>query len=134
LTQKGQSAEAHEAFLAAQHALEQLLDNPRERADAQSYLARVYAGLGMKEAALEAGRRATESLPVSQDDMVGGFYLTQLTMAEAQLGEKESALKHIKQLLAIPVGHVLSRGSLRLDPAWDPIRSDPRFQKLCQDE
>ena len=134
LVQKGKSEEARAAFLLAQRELESLLINPRARADAQSYLARVYAGLGQKEAALEAGHRATDSLPVSRDDIVGGFYLTQLAMAEAQVGEKESALNHIEQLLAMPVGHVLSRASLRLDPVWDPLRGDPRFQKLCEDK
>ena len=55
-------------------------------------------------------------------------------MAEAQVGEKQSALDHIEQLLAIPVGHAISSASLRFDPVWDPLRSDPRFQKLCQEE
>jgi tetratricopeptide (TPR) repeat protein len=131
LMQKGEVASARGAFLEAEKALKGLLDKPRAQADAQSYLALIYAGLGRKQAALEAGRRATESLPVSRDDMVGGYYLTQLAMAEAQVGEKQSALNHIEQLLAIPVGHVLSRASLRLDPIWDPIRGDPRFEKMA---
>lgn len=134
LMQKGESAKAREAFVAAQHALQESLANPRAQADAQGYLARVYAGLGQKEAALEAGRRATDSLPVSRDDIVGGFYLTQLAMTEAQVGEKQSALDHIEQLLAIPTGHVLSRASLRLDPVWDSLRNEPRFQKLCEEK
>ncbi len=114
--QKGDTSKAHEALLASQRALEELLDNSRVQADTQSYLARVYAGLGKKDAALEAGRRAIGSLPVSRDTLVGGFYLAQLAMAESQVGEQEPALNHIEQLLAIPVGHVLSRASLRLDP------------------
>jgi len=90
--------------------------------------------LGQKEAALESGLRATENLPASRDVIVGGSYLTQLAMAEAQVGEKESALNHIEQLLAIPAGHALSRASLRVDPVWDPLRNDPRFQKLSQEK
>jgi hypothetical protein len=42
-------------------------------------------------------------------------------MTKAQVGDKESALNHIEQLLAIPVGHVLSVASLRLDPRWNPL-------------
>ena len=133
LMQKGESAQAREALLIAQRELESLLSNPRAQADAQSYLALVYAGLGQKEAALQAGRRATESLPASRDVIVGGAYLTQLAMAEAQVGEKQSALDHIEQLLAIPAGHVVSKASLRLDPVWDSLRNDPRFQKLSQE-
>jgi serine/threonine-protein kinase len=66
--------------------------------------------------------------------MIGGFYLGQLAMVEAQVGEKQSALNHIEQLLAIPVGHILSKASLRLDPVWDPLRNEPRFQKLCEEK
>ena len=134
LVQKGEAGLARAAFLEAQQALEGLLDKPRTQAGAQSYLAFVYAGLGQKEAALESGRHATETLPYSRDDMIGGFYLAQLAMVEAQLDEKQSALSHIEQLLAIPVGHVLSRASLRLDPVWDPLRNEPRFQKLCEEK
>jgi len=134
LVQKGEIGPARAAFLEAQQALEGLLGKPRAQADAQSYLALVYAGLGQKEAALESGRRATENLPASRDVIVGGSYLTQLAMVEAQVGEKQSALNHIEQLLAIPAGHALSRASLRVDPVWDPLRNDPRFQKLSQEK
>jgi len=134
LVQKGEIGPARAAFLEAQQALEGLLGKPRAQADAQSYLALVYAGLRQKEAALESGLRATENLPASRDVIVGGSYLTQLAMAEAQVGEKESALNHIEQLLAIPAGHALSRASLRVDPVWDPLRNDPRFQKLSQEK
>ena len=134
LVQKGEVASARAAFLEAQKALEGLLDNPRAEAAAQSDLALVYAGMGQKDAALASGRRAIEALPYSRDVMVGGYYLAQLAMVEAQVGEKQSALNHIEQLLAIPVGHVLSRASLRLDPVWDSLRTDPRFQKLCEEK
>ncbi|MGH8092307.1 MAG: tetratricopeptide repeat protein [Chthoniobacterales bacterium] len=130
LAQKGDLGAARAAFLEAQQALEGLLGNSRVEAAAQGCLSLTYAGLGQKEAALAAGRRATEELPVSRDVMIGGSYLAQLAMAEAQVGEKDSALKHIEQLLTIPVGHVLSTASLGLDPGWDLLRKDPRFQAL----
>jgi hypothetical protein len=73
-------------------------------------------------------------LPASRDVIVGGSYLAQLAMTESQVGEKQSALDHIEELLAIPAGHAISRASLRFDPVWDPLRSDPRFQKLCEEK
>jgi TolB-like protein len=130
LVQKGETGPARAAFLDAQKALEGLLRNPRAEADVQGCLALVHAGLGEKEAALEAGRRATNDLPVSRDVMVGGSYLAQLAMTETQVGDNESALSHIEQLLTLPVGHVLSAASLRLDPRWDPLRDDTRFKAL----
>jgi len=134
LALKGETGPAREAFQQAQQALEPLLREPREHADAESLFAFVYAGLGQKDKALEAGRRATELLPTSRDVMVGGFYLAQLAAVEAEVGETELALNHIEQLLAMPAGHVVSTASLRFDPAWDPLRRDPRFQKLCEDK
>jgi TolB-like protein/Tfp pilus assembly protein PilF len=130
LALKGEAGLAREAFLQAQQALEALLKEPREQADAESFLAFVYAGLGQKSMALDAGRRATALLPPSQDVIVGGFYLAHLAAVEAQVGEMPSALNHIEELLAMPAGHVLSTASLRFDPAWDPLRSDPRFKAL----
>jgi len=134
LALKGETQPAREAFLEAKKNLEGMLSNPRALADTQSYLGLAYAGLGEKEEALAWARRATETLPVSRDMMVGGFYLTQLAMTEAQVGESKLALDHIEQLLALPTGHAISRASLRLDPIWDPIRNDPRFQKLTQEQ
>jgi tetratricopeptide (TPR) repeat protein len=132
LALKGEAATAREAFEQARLSLEPLLKEPREQADAESFLAFVYAGLGQKDKALEAGHRAIELLPLSRDVIVGGFYLAQLAEVEAQVGETQSALDHIEQLLAHPTGHAISRASLRFDPVWDPIRNDPRFQKLSQ--
>ena len=132
LLQKGDLGAARAAFLEAEQALHSLLDTPRTQAEAQTYLGLAYAGLGQKEAALQSARRATELLPCSRDDIIGGFYLAQLAMVEAQVGEKQSALEHIEQLLPIPVGHVISKFSLSFHPVWDPLRSEPRFQKLCQ--
>jgi TolB-like protein/Tfp pilus assembly protein PilF len=132
LALKGESNAAREAFAQAQQALEPLLQEPREEADAESFLAFVYAGLGQKDKALEAGHRANALLPPSRDVIVGGFYLAQLAAVEAQVGETQSALNHIEQLLAMPAGHVVSTASLRFDPVWDPLRNERRFQKLCE--
>jgi TolB-like protein/Flp pilus assembly protein TadD len=130
LAAKGESGAARSAFLEAKQALEEKRRAEGESAGIQSYLALAYAGLGEKDAALHAGHRATELLPMSQDVLSGAWYLYQLAQVEAQFGETDSAIKHIEQLLAAPAGFYISNASLRTDPAWDPLRKDPRFQKL----
>jgi serine/threonine-protein kinase len=127
---KGDAAAAHAQFLNAEAKLRELLANPEKAADANSYLAITYAGLGDKEAALRAGRSAVESLPISRDATVGAFYLDRLARAEAQVGETQSALKHIDQLLSSAAGAAISVATVRIDPAWDPIRQEPGFQTL----
>ena len=134
LALKGETGAAREAYEQARQALEPLLKQPREQADAESFLAFVYAGLGQKDKALAAGHRATELLPSSRDVIVGGFYLAQLAAVEAQVGHTQSALNHLEQLLSMPAGHVVSTASLHFDPAWDPLRNEPRFQKLCEEK
>src|SRR5205814_3186936 len=107
---------------------------PREQADAESLFAFVYAGLGQKGRALEAGHRATALLPASRDVMVGGFYLAQLAAVEAQVGETESALSHIEQLLAMPTGHLVCRLLLEKKKAWDLLPRHPLSLQLCDEK
>jgi len=133
LALKGDSATAHAAFLAAQQALQGLPRESRDQAGAQSNFAEVHVGLGQKDAGLAAARRAADLLPLSRDMLAGVFYLARLAKIEAQVGETDSALKHVEQLLAAPAGREVSAASLRTDPAWDPLRKDPRFQKLIAD-
>ncbi|HEY2799071.1 MAG TPA: hypothetical protein VGI85_00625 [Chthoniobacterales bacterium] len=130
LSRKGEKTAARAAFLAAERQLQPLLDRPNEIADAQSYLGLVYAGLGEKEAALRAGRAAVEALPVSHDSIVGAFYLERLARTEARVGETQSAIEHIEQLLSTAGGETISTATLRIDPAWDSIRQDSRFAAL----
>ena len=130
LAAKGENGAARSAFLEAKQALEEKQRAEGESAGIQSYLALAHAGLGEKDAALNAGRRATELLPLSQDVLSGAWYLYQLAEIEAQFGETASAINHIEQLLAAPAGFYISGASLRADPAWDPLRQDARFQQL----
>ncbi len=131
LAAKGEKEAARSAFLEAKQALEEKRRGEGESAGIMSYLALAHAGLGEKEAALQVGRRATELLPMSQDVLSGAWYLYQLAVVEAQFGNHESAIKHIEQLLAAPAGFYVSDASLRTDPAWDPLRKDPRFEKIA---
>ncbi|MEO7165894.1 MAG: hypothetical protein ABI016_02540 [Chthoniobacterales bacterium] len=132
LAAKGENGAARAAFLEAKQAMEEKRRVAGESAGTESYLALAYAGLGEKDEALQAARRATELLPMLQDVLSGAWYLYQLAGVEAEFGETESAINHIEQLLVAPAGFYLSDTSLRTDPVWDPIRNDPRFQKLVE--
>lgn len=107
-------------------ALHQSPDNP----DLWSGLGLAEAGLGEKAAAIRDGRHATELFPVSRDELAGPSYLAVLAKIYVRLGEDEPALKLLARLLAMPAGRAISAPWLRLDPSWDSIRKDPRFQNL----
>ncbi len=130
LALKGDAGAARSAFLEAERELQGLLDKPHELADAQSYLGLVFAGLGQKEAALKSARAAVDLLPMSRDVIVGAFYLERLARVEAQVGETQSAIDHLEQLLSSSGGETVSVATLRIDPVWDSIRNDPRFKTL----
>ncbi len=132
LALKGETAPARAAYLEAEKQLRPLLDRPNEKTDAQSYLGLVYAGLGEKEAALEAGRAAVAALPMTRDPIVGAFHLERLARTETEVGETTSALEHLQALLNSAGGETVSVATLRIDPAWDPLRKDPRFQALLK--
>jgi serine/threonine-protein kinase len=91
----------------------------------------VDAALGRKEDALREGRRAVELLPVTQDAMTGAELLRNLAIIYAWTGEKDLGLKQLENLL--PLYGPISYGQLRLHPWWDPLRGDPRFEKVMEE-
>ena len=95
-----------------------------------AYLAWAYAGLGEKEKALEQARHAIADY--DGDALCKPFAETSLAIVEAQLGDIDSAVATLPHLLEVPNGE--TRGDLRINPLWDPLRKDPRFQKLVAEE
>ena len=93
------------------------------------YLAWVYAGLGEKEKALEQARHAIADY--DSDALAKPFAETALAIVQAQTGDIDSAIYALPHLLEVPNGETV--GDLRINPLWDPLRKDPRFEKLCQD-
>src|SRR5438876_9239521 len=93
-----------------------------------SCLGLIDAVLGKKEEALREGRRAIERLPIVKDSIVEVYVKRYFAMICAWAGERELALEHLEMVARIPGGP--SYGDLRLNPMWDPLRGDPRFEKI----
>jgi TolB-like protein/Tfp pilus assembly protein PilF/class 3 adenylate cyclase len=91
------------------------------------YLALVYAFLGEKEKALEQARHAINDY--ESDALSKPFAESALVIVQAQFGDIDSAIAALPHLLEVPNGETC--GDLQLNPLWDPLRKDPRFQKLC---
>jgi DNA-binding SARP family transcriptional activator/TolB-like protein len=88
------------------------------------------AYLGRKAEAIREGRRGVELLPIGQDSFFGPYILLQLVRIYILTGEPDQALDHLETLLRIPF--YLSPGWLRLDPAFDGLRTQPRFGSLLR--
>jgi TolB-like protein/Tfp pilus assembly protein PilF len=88
----------------------------------------ILAALDRKQEAIAEGKRAVELLPESQDAFTGPRMTVSLAQIYAMTGASDEAFRLLDHLLQIPNG--LTVPTLKLDPAWDPLRNDPRFQAL----
>jgi serine/threonine protein kinase/Tfp pilus assembly protein PilF len=86
------------------------------------------AGLGRKEDALREARRAVELVPVEKDALTAPQMNAYQAMIAAWLGEKDLAFQQLE--IAIRPPSTISYGQLKLLPVWDPLRGDPRFEKI----
>jgi tetratricopeptide (TPR) repeat protein len=84
-----------------------------------------YAGLGRRDEAIREGRLAVELMPVSKDAIDGPFRLNRIY---AMVGEYDAAVEQLEYLLSIPSD--ISVPLLRIDPTWDRLRDEPRFQAM----
>jgi hypothetical protein len=91
-------------------------------------LAFIYAALGRQGDALREGRRAVGLLPISKDAFDGPILATNLAAIYAQVGERDLALEQLARLIEVPNGP--TPGTLRIEPEWDALRGDPRFDKI----
>jgi tetratricopeptide (TPR) repeat protein len=119
---------AHSAFESARGVAEQSLRESPDTAARHGLLGQILAGLGQKEAAIAEGRRAVELLPESRDAFDGPSATVLLAQIYAQTGEADQALQLLDHSLNTPNG--ITVPILKLDPVWDPLRNDPRFQAL----
>jgi tetratricopeptide (TPR) repeat protein len=121
---------ARAAFLKAKSAVEEQLKRSPDAADAHIQLAKVLAFLGEKDAALTEAQRARELVPESKDAFGGPEISEGVAQVHAILGDNGDAIEILDGLLSRPSAVTVQ--SLKIDPIWDPLRSDPRFQALVE--
>jgi serine/threonine-protein kinase len=131
----GNAPAAHEAFAHALAGVQQMLarndkDDQVARADYQGILSWAEAGLGHRRAALDAANRAVELMSANRDLAAGSFNQVSRAWVEAWVGDRGAAIAALPHLLQVADPAHVSRPLLRLDPMWDPLRKDPRFQAL----
>jgi TolB-like protein/class 3 adenylate cyclase len=118
----------HSAFTVARAETEKLVAAQPRNEKPLSVLALIDAELGEKEKAIQEGRMSCELLPPAKDAIDGVLLITNLAEIYALTGEKDFALGQLALVSNVPFGP--SYGELRLDPWWDSLRGDPRFEKI----
>jgi tetratricopeptide (TPR) repeat protein len=124
---------ARTAFAAARAQQEKIVQAQPDYGPALCVLGLIDAALGQKDLALDEGRQAIALMPVEKDATNGSRVLQYVAITAAWAGEKELALQQLEAGLRAPVASgVLSYGSLKLYPFWDPLRGDPRFDQIVE--
>ena len=124
----GDDAAARVAFLKAKSILEEQLKQKPDDAELRGEFAKLLAWLGEKDAAIAEAQRAMDLRPESKDAFEGPQTTEQVAQVYTILGDHARAIELLDDLLSRP-SEVTSQ-SLKLDPAWDPLRNDPAFQAL----
>jgi Predicted integral membrane protein len=129
----GYRADAQESWRQARSELEPFLKEQPENWNLIGDLALINMGLGEKAVAFGLLERAMAAMPIEKDALDGPVPLETLAQVAARLGEPDRAIAPLQRLLSIPSPSLppLTPALLRLDPMFDPLRGDPRFQKLC---
>jgi TolB-like protein/Tfp pilus assembly protein PilF/predicted Ser/Thr protein kinase len=119
---------ARAAFEAARSEQEKIVQAQADYAPPLCVLGVIDAALGRKQEALSECRRAVELLPIEKDALNGALMIQWYAITAASVGEKDLALEQL--VAAVHAPGVLGYGHLKLLPFWDPLRGDPRFEKI----
>ena len=123
------NAGAHASFAKAREEQEKVMADQPDYGPALCVLGLIDAGLGRKEDALREGKRAVDLIPVSKDTINGPLVVELFAVIAAWTGEKDLAIQQL--ILAAPQAtSSIHYGFLKLHPYWDPLRGDPRFEKI----
>jgi serine/threonine protein kinase/Tfp pilus assembly protein PilF len=136
----GDTAHAKADAEQARNTLEPLRKNQPDNGFVAAAVAVAYAMLDEKDPALNEAQRAITLVPSSKDRLSGPGFEENLALIEMMIGDNSRAISTLARLLQTPYGGWLysptpiTPALLRLDPMWDPLRSDPAFQKLCEEK
>jgi serine/threonine-protein kinase len=117
-----------------QRQLEKVAPDSFAASRTHAFLGQAYAGLGQAASAIAEGQKAMAIEPTSKDPVDGPVREETMANIYALLGDADQAVPILKRLLQIPYGGAITPALLRLDPVWDQIRSDPRFQQLASEK
>src|SRR4029453_14610234 len=136
----GDHAAAQESWRQARSELEPFLKEQPENRALIGDLALTNMGLGDKTAAFAFVEKAIAVTPIEKDALDGPAPIEVLARVSAKMGEPDRAVPALEKVLSIPYDGALGLAPpptpplLRLDPMFDPLRNDSRFQKLCEEK
>ena len=118
-----------EQFGSAREQLNRKVEGDRTNPHLMTAIALADVALGRNEDGMKEGRRAMEMRPISEDAVDGPFIAADVALVYAWANGPDFALEQLKTLAQIP-NYRVTYGDLKTYPGWDPLRKDPRFQKL----
>jgi tetratricopeptide (TPR) repeat protein len=126
---RGDKQNALAVFAAARKKIDATWDDKPKDASYFAGVARLDAGLGRKEEAIREALRAVDLQPIAKDSLNGPTWVADLALVYAWTGERDRALEQLEKVATLP-GYGPTYGDLRLNPCWDDLRGDQRFDKI----